>query len=84
MVEVTSNDNTNVLQTCIDVFKGDLSKMASFWPFHMNQQIAVAPTSICFLHLRPSASNQLVNILLILVGLYILKVTCNALHRNLA
>jgi hypothetical protein len=58
--------------------------MMSFLLFQMDQHNAVVLTSICFLCLCPNASNQSVNISLILIGPGILKVTCNALHRNLA
>jgi hypothetical protein len=50
------------------VFMGDLSNMMSFLLFQMNQPNAVAPTKMCFLHLRHNTTNQSVNMLLILIG----------------
>ncbi len=52
--------------------------------FHMDQQIEVVPTSICFLLFCPKVSNQLVNISLIPIRHTISKVTYNTLRMNFA
>jgi hypothetical protein len=87
MVEVAPHSRHQCValnSTYMYVINGALSKMMSFLHFQMDQHNVVAPTNNCFLCFRPNTSNQSVNIELILVGPCMLKVTYNALHRNLA